>query len=89
LKKGIKVFKIISSLEAISFIVLLFIAMPLKYIWDMPQLVKVVGNGPWSFVYTIHCLCCICLARVTLECQKAVYSYYLFCGAFWALLCRT
>ncbi|MDC1363132.1 DUF3817 domain-containing protein [Flavobacteriaceae bacterium] len=43
MKKGIKVFKIISSLEAISFIVLLFIAMPLKYIWDMPQLVKVVG----------------------------------------------
>ncbi|MEZ7917439.1 MAG: DUF3817 domain-containing protein, partial [Patiriisocius sp.] len=39
MNKGIKVFKIISSLEAISFIVLLCIAMPLKYIWDMPQLV--------------------------------------------------
>ena len=43
MKKGIKVFKIISSLEAISFIVLLGIAMPLKYIWDMPQLVQIVG----------------------------------------------
>ena len=43
MKKGIKVFKIISSLEAISFIVLLFIAMPVKYIWDTPQLVQIVG----------------------------------------------
>lgn len=43
MKKGVKVFKIISSLEAISFIVLLCIAMPLKYIWDMPQLVQIVG----------------------------------------------
>lgn len=41
--KTIKTFKIISTLEAISFLVLLGIAMPLKYIWDFPQMVQVVG----------------------------------------------
>ncbi|PKA84126.1 integral membrane protein [Ulvibacter sp. MAR_2010_11] len=41
--KSIKIFKVISTLEAISFLVLLGIAMPLKYIWDMPQMVKIVG----------------------------------------------
>ncbi|MDN3594089.1 DUF3817 domain-containing protein [Zunongwangia endophytica] len=41
--KSIKIFKIISTLEAISFLVLLLIAMPLKYIWDMPSLVRIVG----------------------------------------------
>jgi integral membrane protein len=36
-------FKTIGLLEGTSFIILLFIAMPLKYIWDMPEFVKVVG----------------------------------------------
>lgn len=43
LKTRIKVFKIISTLEAISFLVLLLIAMPLKYIWGMPEMVEVTG----------------------------------------------
>ena len=30
-------------MEAISFLVLLGIAMPLKYIWQMPQMVQTVG----------------------------------------------
>ncbi|SDX17011.1 DUF3817 domain-containing protein [Aequorivita viscosa] len=41
--KSVKAFRLISSLEAISFLVLLGIAMPLKYIWDMPQMVQSVG----------------------------------------------
>lgn len=40
---SIKAFRLISTLEAISFLVLLGIAMPLKYIWDMPQMVQTVG----------------------------------------------
>jgi len=58
LRKGIKVFKIISSLEAISFIVLLGIAMPLKYIWDMPQLVQVVGmaHGVLFMLYIVFAI---------------------------------
>jgi len=40
---SVKSFKIISTLEAISFLVLLGIAMPLKYIWDTPEFVQVIG----------------------------------------------
>ncbi len=36
-------FKIIATLEGVSLLVLLFIAMPLKYIWDMPEAVRMVG----------------------------------------------
>lgn len=36
-------FKTIALLEGISFVLLLFVAMPLKYIWLMPIFVKVVG----------------------------------------------
>lgn len=42
-KTQIKTFKLISTLEAISFLVLLLIAMPLKYIWDLPKMVEVTG----------------------------------------------
>lgn len=40
---SVKVFRWVSILEAISFLVLLFFAMPLKYIWEMPEYVRVVG----------------------------------------------
>lgn len=40
---SVKAFRLISSLEALSFLVLLGIAMPLKYIWKMPEMVQMVG----------------------------------------------
>lgn len=43
LSNTVRVFKWISLLEGTSFLLLLFIAMPLKYIWDLPQMVEVIG----------------------------------------------
>ncbi len=43
MERTVKSFRVISTLEAISFLVLLGIAMPLKYIWHMPQMVQMVG----------------------------------------------
>lgn len=45
MEKSIKAFRLISTLEAISFLVLLGIAMPLKYIWHMPEMVRIVGTA--------------------------------------------
>ena len=39
----IKVFRIISNLEGISYILLLFIAVPIKYYANDPTLVKLLG----------------------------------------------
>ena len=39
----IKAFRIITLIEGFSLLALLFLAMPLKYIWKMPQMVQVVG----------------------------------------------
>lgn len=39
----VKSFKWISILEGTSFLILLLVAMPLKYIWQAPQMVEVVG----------------------------------------------
>lgn len=43
LQNQVKIFKWISIFEGISFLVLLLIAMPLKYIWDAPEMVQTVG----------------------------------------------
>ncbi len=45
MRNSIKTFKIISVLEVISFLVLLAIAMPLKYIWGLPEMVRIVGTA--------------------------------------------
>ncbi|WP_159799030.1 DUF3817 domain-containing protein [Flavobacterium sp. MK4S-17] len=39
----IRFFKIIATLEGVSLLALLFIAMPLKYFYDMPEYVRTVG----------------------------------------------
>lgn len=39
----IKLFKIIALYEGVSLLLLLFFAMPLKYIWDLPLAVSIVG----------------------------------------------
>ena len=36
-------FRIISIIEGLSYLILVFIAMPLKYMFDYPMAVKVVG----------------------------------------------
>lgn len=39
----IRTFKIISYLEGISFLLILFVTMPLKYLMDMPEANKAIG----------------------------------------------
>ena len=43
LDSNLKRFRLIALLEGISFIVLLFIAMPIKYILGEPIVVKIIG----------------------------------------------
>lgn len=51
----IRTFKWISTLEAISFLVLLGIAMPLKYLFNAPEAVSIVGmaHGVLFVLYLI------------------------------------
>lgn len=44
-KNNLKKFRLIAFMEGISYLLLLFIAMPVKYILEEPILVKYVGMG--------------------------------------------
>ena len=43
MKNPIGVLRATALIEGVSFLVLLFLAMPLKYIWDQPMAVRMVG----------------------------------------------
>ena len=42
-KRFLKIFRIVAILEGISFLLILFVSMPLKYLFDMPQLTFPLG----------------------------------------------
>lgn len=50
-----KLFKWISIMEGLSFLILLFLAMPLKYIFDYPQMVRSVGMVH-GLLFVAYCL---------------------------------
>jgi integral membrane protein len=58
MKKSLSILRLLALLEGISFLVLLGIAMPLKYYYDKPELVKTVGmaHGVLFVLYTINLL---------------------------------
>lgn len=41
----INFFRTVAYLEGVSFLVLLLIAMPLKYVWGMPLAVRIAGSA--------------------------------------------
>lgn len=51
----IKAFRITAYLEGISFLVLLLIAMPLKYVWHMPLAVRIVGSAHGG-LFVAYCI---------------------------------
>ena len=51
----IKSFRIVALFEGISYILLLFVAVPVKYLLHDPQYVKLLGlpHGIWFMIYVI------------------------------------
>ena len=48
----IKILRILGNVEGVSYLLLLFIAMPLKYAYDMPMAVKITGMAHGCLLYT-------------------------------------
>lgn len=63
MKNPVFFLRTITLLEAISFLILLFIAMPLKYVWGMPLAVKIAGMSHG----VLFVLFCIALYRVLMH----------------------
>lgn len=51
----LKAFRITAYLEGISFLVLLLIAMPMKYVWGIPLAVRIVGSAHGA-LFVAYCV---------------------------------
>ncbi|CAM1359681.1 DUF3817 domain-containing protein [Tenacibaculum xiamenense] len=56
----INIFKIVSLLEGISYILLLFIAVPIKYMQNNPEYVKMLGM-PHGLLFVLYIVLAIML----------------------------
>ena len=63
MKNPVSLLRSVALLEAVSYLLLLFIAMPLKYLWSMPLAVRVVG----SIHGALFVIFCIALWRVLMH----------------------
>ena len=68
---NIKTLRWVGLLEGISFLLLLFIAMPMKYMMDNPILVKYVGMGHGVLFVAF-------LAVLFIVCEKQKWSIQIF-----------
>jgi integral membrane protein len=62
-------FRIIAFTEGVSYLILLFIAMPLKYAWGQPTFVRYFGSihGLLFVLYILYALLCKIEYRWTLK----------------------
>lgn len=57
-----RAFLISGRLEALSYLLLLFIAMPLKYVWHLPQYVRWTGSAHGA-LFILFCVMVVLMAR--------------------------
>src|SRR5690606_16630973 len=71
----LKPFRLVAFLEGLSFLLLIFVAMPLKYFADMPMAVRVTGSAHGALFVAYVLL----LVRVTIErewsMKRAVWAF--------------
>ncbi|HYF67772.1 MAG TPA: DUF3817 domain-containing protein [Ohtaekwangia sp.] len=79
--------RIIGFLEGLSFLILLGIAMPLKYYWEMPAAVRVVGmaHGVLFVLYIIYVLVVHAQVRWSFKTLSiAILASFVPLGTFYA-----
>ena len=67
-------FRTVAWIEGLSFLVLLFIAMPLKYFADLPLAVRVVGMAHGLLFIAYAVLVALLLARGTFSFLRAAWA---------------
>ena len=67
--------RIIGNIEGISYLILLFIAMPLKYAYDMPMAVKITGMAH-GVLFVAYCMVlALCMKKFSWKMSFGVYLF--------------
>ena len=68
----LRIFRIVALWEAISTLCLFFIAMPMKYIFKVPEATKVAGSIHGGFVFVFVILLIMCTSEYKWPITKAI-----------------
>lgn len=72
-----KWFLLIGKIEGYSYLVLLFIAMPLKYIFNIPEFVRPVGSAHGVLFVAFMLLLALMFFKVKLSFKNSVFAFLL------------
>ncbi len=72
-----KWFLLIGKIEGYSYLVLLFIAMPLKYIFNIPKFVRPVGSVHGVLFVAFMLLLALMFFKVKLSFKNSVFAFLL------------
>ena len=71
----INILRILGNVEGVSYLLLIFIAMPLKYAYDMPMAVKIIGMVH-GVLFVAYCMVlALCMKKFS---WKLGFGVYLF-----------
>jgi integral membrane protein len=71
----IKILRILGNIEGVSYLLLIFIAMPLKYSYDMPTAVKITGMAH-GILFVAYCLLlAACMKKFAWTLKFGVYLF--------------
>ena len=71
----IKILRILGNVEGVSYLLLLFIAMPLKYAYDMPMAVKITGMAH-GVLFVAYCMVlALCMKKFSWKLSFGVYLF--------------
>ncbi len=72
-----KTFLLIGKLEGYSYLLLLFVAMPLKYIFEMPQFVRIAGTLHGILFVAFMILLAVMFFKVKLSFKNSTFAFLL------------
>jgi integral membrane protein len=77
LNNSIRNFLVVGKLEGYSYLILLFVAMPLKYMLDMPEWVRIVGMLHGVLFVTFMFTILVLLLKKLFNLKQAVLAFLL------------
>jgi len=75
--KIIRVFLIVGKIEGYSYLLLLFVAMPLKYIFKLPELVRIAGSIHGALFVAFVAAILAMIIQVGMTLPKAIFAFLL------------
>lgn len=84
----IQYLRVVSLSEGVSFLLLLGVVMPLKYIWDMPIAVTCIGSAHGVLFVALGFLLLLAMVRVALPFKAAMMRRHGVVAPCRSVLCR-